>query len=151
MKVPGARALDATPPSKHVVGHDVQIDTREDMATTAQQVPTSPPTTATATATTPPPARSAADEMVDEEPQHHAEALAGEEALMATATTEGDAADGDHRQATEESIWTRIQAAGVTLPPEVIDKLAELDLELSEGRGKDWIFFFLSSQSSSSS
>lgn len=33
----------------------------------------------------------------------------------------------------QESIWTKIQAQGVQLPPEVIDKLAELDLELSEG------------------
>ena len=39
-----------------------------------------------------------------------------------------------------DSVWTRIQAQSVTLPPEVIDKLAELDLELSEGtaiRGKN--------------
>ena len=33
----------------------------------------------------------------------------------------------------EESIWSRLQASGVVLPPDVIDKLAELDLELSEG------------------
>ena len=35
-----------------------------------------------------------------------------------------------------DSVWSRIQAQSVTLPPEVIDKLAELDLELSEGIGK---------------
>ena len=34
------------------------------------------------------------------------------------------------------SIWTRIQEQGVQLPPEVIDQLAELDLELSEGENK---------------
>ena len=33
-----------------------------------------------------------------------------------------------------ESIWSRIQASGILIPPEVIDKLAELDLELSEGQ-----------------
>ncbi len=32
-----------------------------------------------------------------------------------------------------ESVWTKIQQAGLTIPPDVIDKLAELDLELSEG------------------
>ena len=32
------------------------------------------------------------------------------------------------------SVWTEIQARGIQIPPEVIDKLAELDLELSEGR-----------------
>ena len=35
--------------------------------------------------------------------------------------------------AVAESIWSRIQASGILIPPEVIDKLAELDLELSEG------------------
>ena len=34
----------------------------------------------------------------------------------------------------EVSIWSRIQSSGVLIPPDVIDKLAELDLELSEGR-----------------
>ena len=32
-----------------------------------------------------------------------------------------------------DSVWTKIQQAGVTVPADVIDKLAELDLELSEG------------------
>ena len=34
----------------------------------------------------------------------------------------------------DESLWSRLQAAGVTIPAEIIDKLAELDLELSEGK-----------------
>ncbi len=40
------------------------------------------------------------------------------------------------REAAEvaSSIWSRIQASGILIPPEVIDKLAELDLELSEGQ-----------------
>ena len=32
-----------------------------------------------------------------------------------------------------DSVWTKIQQASVTVPADVIDKLAELDLELSEG------------------
>ena len=32
------------------------------------------------------------------------------------------------------SLWSRVQSSGVQLPSEVIDKLAELDLELSEGQ-----------------
>jgi len=39
----------------------------------------------------------------------------------------------------EESIWSRIQASGILIPPEVIDKLAELDLELSEGEWSTWL------------
>jgi hypothetical protein len=33
-----------------------------------------------------------------------------------------------------DSVWTRIQQASLTIPSDVIDKLAELDLELSEGK-----------------
>ena len=32
-----------------------------------------------------------------------------------------------------DSVWTKIQRAGISVPADVIDKLAELDLELSEG------------------
>lgn len=37
----------------------------------------------------------------------------------------------------QESLWTRLQLAGVTIPTDIIDKLAELDLELSEGEEDD--------------
>ena len=39
-----------------------------------------------------------------------------------------------------DSVWTKIQQAGVTVPADVIDKLAELDLELSEGENSSLYF-----------
>ncbi len=63
-----------------------------------------------------------------------AEAEESGAASAATAASAAAPAAAAASSGAENSIWSRIQASGVLIPPDVIDKLAELDLELSEGR-----------------
>jgi len=78
-------------------------------------------------------AAAAAAATAKEPPAAAAAAAVNGAAATAAATLDVAAAMGGSPKP-EESIWSRIQASGILIPPEVIDKLAELDLELSEGR-----------------
>ena len=60
-----------------------------------------------------------------------AEETSGEVPVPASGGTTGSGTAGGYDPT---SLWSRVQSSGVQLPSEVIDKLAELDLELSEGQ-----------------